>query len=152
MGGDGTVSGGYTAEGSDNTMTHKVAIVVAELFGEERSLGLRIESRMVTKFTKPEAEKVGWRLNDVIVGVGTKLVASQEEMLAAIAEGKEVLKSSGTPIRFLIERLGKKPEGKKKGDLVFVGGRAARVEGVQAQSGTMTVKFQDDGSVVRVRT
>merc|ERR1712137_1307006 len=101
--------------------------------GDERSLGLRIESRMVAKFTKPEAEKVGWRLNDVIVGVGTKLVSSQEEMLSAIGEGKEALKASGSPLRFLVERLGKKPDAKKKGDLVFVGGRAARVEGLQAQ-------------------
>jgi len=89
--------------------THKLAIVVAELFGEERSLGLLLEERIVKKFTKPEAEKLGFRLGDCIVGVGAGLVRSQEDMLAAIGAAKDALKSGGTPIRFLVERLGAPP-------------------------------------------
>jgi len=89
--------------------SHMVAIVVAELFGEERSLGLRIENRVITNFTKQEAAKLGWRLGDCIVGVNTQQATSQEVMLAGIAQAKEALKQSGTPIRFLVERLGRKP-------------------------------------------
>eukprot|EP00929_Paragymnodinium_shiwhaense_P091089 TRINITY_DN5112_c0_g1_i1.p1 TRINITY_DN5112_c0_g1~~TRINITY_DN5112_c0_g1_i1.p1 ORF type:complete len:467 (-),score=141.00 TRINITY_DN5112_c0_g1_i1:399-1718(-) len=96
------------ARPSTTIATHKVAIVVAELFGDERSLGLRIENRVITKFTKPEAEKLGWKLGDCIIGVGSSLTASQDEMLAAIGAGKEAMKSSGTPLRFLVERLGER--------------------------------------------
>jgi len=129
--------------------THKVAIVVAELFGDERSLGLRLENRVVTRFTKPEAEKLGWRLGDCILAVGQGPVATQDEMLAAISQAKEALKNAGTPIRFIVERLGEKPAGPKRGDLVFVSGRAARIQSLEPATGTMIVKFQDDGSVAR---
>lgn len=89
--------------------THKLVVVVGELFGQERSLGLRLENRVVTKFTLPEAEKLGFRLGDTILGVGKGLVNSQEDMLAAIGASKEALKSSGAPIHFLVERLGAPP-------------------------------------------
>lgn len=134
---------------SGQLATHKVAIVIAELFGEERSLGLRLENRVVTKFTKPEAEKLGWRLGDCVVAVGAQVVRSQDEMLQAIGVGKEALKASGTALRFIVERLGEKPAGPKKGDLIFVSGRAARIAGFE-QGGSVVVQFQDDGSVARV--
>jgi len=89
--------------------THKVAIVVAQLFGEERSLGLRIENRVVTNFTKPEAARLGWQLGDCILGVNLQQTTSQEAMLACIGTAKEELRTRGTPIRFLVERLGAKP-------------------------------------------
>lgn len=89
--------------------THKVAIVVAELFGEERSLGLRIENRVVTNFTKPEAAKLGWKLGDCILGVNLQQATTQETMLEAIGQAKETLKTNGAPIRFLVERLGARP-------------------------------------------
>lgn len=94
---------------SDALVSHKVAIVVAELFGEERSLGLRIENRVVTAFTKPEASRLGWILGDCIIGIGPLPFFTQDAMLAAIAEAKEALKTSGTPIRFLVERHGQRP-------------------------------------------
>lgn len=141
---------GEGGDGHPGIATHKVAIVVAELFGEERSLGLRLENRVVTKFTKPEAEGLGWRLGDCIVAVGPGVVATQDGMLAAIARAKEALKAEGTPIRFIVERLGDRPAGPKKGDLVFVGGRAARIVSRDAHSGKMNVQFQDDGSVAQV--
>mmetsp|Transcript_118129 Transcript_118129/g.381272 ORF Transcript_118129/g.381272 Transcript_118129/m.381272 type:complete len:99 (+) Transcript_118129:2-298(+) len=93
---------------------------------------------------------MGWRAGDCIVAVGPGLVATQEAMLAAIGAAKEALKTNGTPIRFLVERLGSKPAGPKRGDLVFVSGRAARVQGIEPQTGAMTVQFQDDGSLARV--
>jgi len=130
--------------------THKVLVVVAELFGDEKSLGLRIENRVVTKFTKTEAEGLGWHLGDCIVGVGAELVATQEELLAAIAANKGALKKHGTPIQFLVERLGAKPKAPKAGDVVRVQGRAATVQGSDARRGTMVVKFHDDGSMVRL--
>ena len=46
--------------------THLVKIVVAELLGAERTLGLRIEDKVITAFTKPEAARFGWRLGDSI--------------------------------------------------------------------------------------
>eukprot|EP00448_Togula_jolla_P005947 CAMPEP_0170607924 /NCGR_PEP_ID=MMETSP0224-20130122/21311_1 /TAXON_ID=285029 /ORGANISM="Togula jolla, Strain CCCM 725" /LENGTH=469 /DNA_ID=CAMNT_0010933117 /DNA_START=46 /DNA_END=1455 /DNA_ORIENTATION=+ len=130
---------------------HRVAIVVGELFGEERTLGLRIENRVVTKFTKPEAEKLGWKLGDCIIGVGNQQATSQDVMLASIGEGKEALKSQGTPLRFLVERMGPRPQetGPKKGSLVFVNARAARIMEA-GPGGMMTVQFQDDGSLARV--
>merc|ERR1719323_59922 len=73
--------------------THKVAIVVKEFIGDEKSLGLRLENRIVTKFTKPEAQKFGWKLGDAVAGVGASFVASQEDMLARIAAAKEALKT-----------------------------------------------------------
>mmetsp|Transcript_118031 Transcript_118031/g.252109 ORF Transcript_118031/g.252109 Transcript_118031/m.252109 type:complete len:472 (+) Transcript_118031:51-1466(+) len=142
-----------TGDQSDNAQqhqTHRVAIVVAELFGEEKSLGLRLENRVLTGFTKPEAEKLGWKLGDCVVGVGNGLVHSQDEMLAAISASKGALRETGVAIRFLVERLGPRPEGPKKGALIFVSGRAARVEAVDPQSGTMTVQFQDDGTRAQV--
>jgi len=96
-------------KGPDMPSTHKVAIVVAELFGEERSLGLRIENRVVTNFTKPEAAKLGWRLGDCILGVNLQQATTQEVMLEAIGQAKETLKTNGAPIRFLVERLGARP-------------------------------------------
>lgn len=97
------------SQSQSQSQTHKVAIVVSELFGEEKSLGLRIENRIITKFTKPEAEILGWRLGDCIIGVGTRLVTSQDDMLAAIGAGKEAMKTSGTALRFLVERNGPPP-------------------------------------------
>lgn len=132
--------------------THKLAIIVGELFGDERTLGLRIESRIITKFTKPEAEKTGWKLGDCIVGVGTTLVNTQDDMLAQIAVGKEALKNSGTPIRFLVERMGARPgqTAHKRGDMVTVGGRVARIQEIQPSTGTVIVQYQDDGSMAKV--
>mmetsp|Transcript_165399 Transcript_165399/g.525631 ORF Transcript_165399/g.525631 Transcript_165399/m.525631 type:complete len:437 (+) Transcript_165399:2-1312(+) len=89
--------------------THKLVVQVAQLFGEERSLGLRLENRVITKFSKPEAEGLGFRLGDCIMGVGAGLVHTQEEMLAAIAPAKEALKNNGNPVRFLVERMGPAP-------------------------------------------
>jgi hypothetical protein len=136
--------------GASLYQTHRVAIVVGELFGEERSLGLRIENRVVTSFTKPDAERLGWKLGDCIAGVGQSEVSTQDDLLAAIAEGKVKLKTSGTPIRFLVERLGAKPaaHGPAVGTLIFVEGRPARVKEVQEE--TAVVEFQDDFSVQRV--
>lgn len=96
-------------ESPTSPQTHKVVIVVSELFGEERSLGLRLENRVITKFTKPEAERLGWRLGDCIIGVGTRLVTSHDDMLVAIGTGKEAMKNSGTALRFLVERVGGLP-------------------------------------------
>lgn len=101
------LAGDEQAQGA--SQMHRVAIVQGELFGEERSLGLRIENRIVTALTKPQAAKLGWRIGDCIIGVGEKPVASQEAMLAVIAEKKEALKCLGAPIRFLVERLGPRP-------------------------------------------
>lgn len=129
--------------------THRVAIVVGELFGEERSLGLRLENRVVTRFTKPEAEKLGWKLGDCIIGVGPQPVATQDAMLAAIAVEKEALKSSGAQIRFLVERPGARPAaGINPGDIIRVNGRMARVQVSEPDS--LVVQFQDDGSLARV--
>jgi len=130
--------------------SHRLAIVVAELFGEERSLGLRLENRIVTRLTKPEASGLGWHLGDCVAGIGDSLVATQEDMLAAIGTAKEALKSSGTPIRFLVERVGDRPLGPARGSLVFVNGRSARVQEVDAVSAQMTVRHEDDGALVRV--
>lgn len=103
------VVGDQASPHCQDPVTHKVMIVVAELFGEERSLGLRLENRIVTRFTKLEAEQLGWVLGDHIIGVGAQQVSSQDSLLAAIGEAKEVLKNTGTPIRFLVERLGARP-------------------------------------------
>eukprot|EP00933_Yihiella_yeosuensis_P061747 TRINITY_DN64586_c0_g1_i1.p1 TRINITY_DN64586_c0_g1~~TRINITY_DN64586_c0_g1_i1.p1 ORF type:complete len:440 (-),score=109.66 TRINITY_DN64586_c0_g1_i1:84-1403(-) len=137
-------------EAPQNYSTHKVAVVVGELFGEERSLGLRLENRVVTRFTKPEAQRLGWKLGDCIMGVNLVQVNTQDEMLAQIAQHKEALKTSGTPIRFLVERLGEKPSiaSVKPGDLVRVRGRPARVQDIQGND--FIVQFQDDGSMARV--
>lgn len=89
--------------------THRVAVVVTELFGHERSIGIGLENRIVTKFTRSEAESLGWRIGDCIVGVGARLVPTQESMLVAIGDAKETLKADGSPIRFLVERLGPRP-------------------------------------------
>eukprot|EP00441_Pelagodinium_beii_P027116 CAMPEP_0197659774 /NCGR_PEP_ID=MMETSP1338-20131121/49016_1 /TAXON_ID=43686 ORGANISM="Pelagodinium beii, Strain RCC1491" /NCGR_SAMPLE_ID=MMETSP1338 /ASSEMBLY_ACC=CAM_ASM_000754 /LENGTH=395 /DNA_ID=CAMNT_0043236863 /DNA_START=51 /DNA_END=1238 /DNA_ORIENTATION=+ len=96
-------------QSSNKYETHKVAIVVAELFGEERSLGLRIENRVVTNFTKPEAARLGWRLGDCILGVNMQHTSSQEAMLACIGTAKEELRTKGAPVRFLVERMGARP-------------------------------------------
>ncbi|CAE8637188.1 unnamed protein product [Polarella glacialis] len=148
------VTGEESSAGAETDVhaTHKVVIGVAELFGEERSIGLRLEERLVTRFTKPEAEKLGWRLGDCIIGVGSQPVRSQDEMLTAIAEGKEALKANGTPIRFLVERLGPKPttDSFVRGAMVTVNGRIARIQ--EVQDGAMVVQFQDDGTRARVPT
>jgi len=136
--------------GEPHLATHKVAIVVAELFGEERSLGLRLENRVVTKFTKTEAETLGWRLGDCIVGLGAGPVKSQEELLAAISVAKEALKARGAPMRFIVERLGAKPAGPKVGDTVLVQGNPAKIMTVDPRTSSMTVKLQHNGSVVRI--
>lgn len=131
--------------------THKLMVSVAELFGEERSLGLRIENRVVTFFTKPEAASLGWVLGDCILGVGQTPTHTQDDLLAQIAVTKEALKNSGTPIRFIVERLGPKPAvapGPLPGTLIFVGGRAARVR--ESDGNSAVVEFQDDHSVARV--
>lgn len=88
---------------------HRLMVQVAELFGEERSLGLRLENRVVTKFTKPEAESLGFRLGDAIMAVGARVVNTQEELLEAIVEAKDALKNNGSPVRFVVERLGPLP-------------------------------------------
>lgn len=126
-------------DGPDLT-THKVAIVVADLFGEERSLGLRIENRVVTGFTKPEAESLGWKLGDCIAGVGMTHVTTQEDMLAAIGAGKEALKSSGAQLKFLVERMGPRPV--QPGSIINVQGKAAQVQGMNPD-GSLVVRFQD---------
>lgn len=105
------ISGDKDRAGIQGPITHKVAIVVAELIGEEKSLGLRIENRIVTSYTKPEAGNFGWKQGDCIIGVGRELVHTQEAMLASIAEAKKALQTSGTPIRFLVERLDHRPAG-----------------------------------------
>jgi len=137
-------------EGEPHMATHKVAIVVAELFGEERTLGLRLENRVVTKFTKTEAEALGWRLGDCIVGLGTGPVKNQEELLAAISVAKEALKSKGIPMRFIVERLGTKPAGPKVGDTVLVQGRPGKIATIEPRTSSMTVRMQHDGSAVRI--
>lgn len=144
------VSGESPTE-ADQFSTHRVAIVVGELIGDEKSLGLRIENRVVTAFTKPQAEQLGWRLGDSIIAVGMAQVVTQEEMLAQIASAKEALKSEGTKIRFLVERLGARPAGPKPGQMISIQGRAAMVKGQDPQTGMMVVQFQDDGSMARVR-
>lgn len=140
--------------------THKVAVIVAQLIGEERSLGLRLENRVVTAFTKPEAQEIGWKLGDCIFGVGNQPVNTQEELLAVIAPAKEALKTFGQPIRFLVERLGPRPDPEQgassgappraaahaPGTRIFVNGRVARVQ-AQNPDGTVTVRYEDDGSV-----
>merc|ERR1712008_121895 len=136
--------------GSPHMATHKVAIVVVELFGEERSLGLRLENRVVTKFTKTEAEALGWRMGDCIVGLGTGPVKNQDELLAAISVAKEALKAKGTPMRFIVERLGAKPTGPKVGDTVLVQGTPGKILTMDPRTSSMTVKLQHDGSVVRI--
>ncbi|CAE7263015.1 unnamed protein product [Symbiodinium sp. CCMP2592] len=89
--------------------THLVKIVIAELFGAEKTLGLRIESRVVTAFTKEEAVRLGWRLGDCILAVGRQRVPTQEALLAGISGCKEALRMNGTPIEFLVERMGARP-------------------------------------------
>ncbi|CAJ1378664.1 unnamed protein product [Effrenium voratum] len=89
--------------------SHLVKIVVAELIGAEKTLGLRIENRVITAFTKPEAVRFGWRLGDCLVVLGRQRVASQEALLAGIAAAKEALRSNGNPMEFLVERLGARP-------------------------------------------
>ncbi|CAE7938043.1 unnamed protein product [Symbiodinium sp. KB8] len=89
--------------------THLVKIVIAELFGAEKTLGLRIESRVVTAFTKEEAVRLGWRLGDCILAVGRQRVSTQEVLLTGISSCKEALRMNGTPIEFLVERMGARP-------------------------------------------
>merc|ERR550532_815859 len=141
---------GEEGDDSPHMATHKVAIVVAELFGEERSLGLRLENRVVTKFTKTEAEVLGWRLGDCIVGLGMGPVKNQDELLAAISLAKETLKAKGTPMRFIVERLGTKPAGPSVGDTVIVQGKPGKIMSMDPRTSSMTVKLQHDGSVVRI--
>jgi len=137
--------------------SHKVLIEVKDLIGEERSLGLRLEDRVLTRFTKPEAEGMGWKLGDCIIGMRAGPVQTQDEMLAAIASEKENLKNNGTPMRFVVERAGPKPAGQtsangaKVGSVVRVHGRAAHVVQVDAGTGDLICQFQDDKSFVRVR-
>jgi len=141
---------GQEGDGEPHMATHRVAIVVVELFGEERSLGLRLENRVVTKFTKTEAEALGWRLGDCIIGLGTGPVKNQEELLAAISVAKEALKAKGTPMRFIVERLGTKPAGPKVGDTVLVQGKPGKILSIDPRTNSMTVKLQHDGSMVRI--
>jgi len=89
--------------------THTVEVTVAVLLGEEQSLGLKLENRVITKFTKAEAGKFGFHLGDCIIDVNDCVVQSQEELLEIIAAGKEALKTNGTPLRFRVERLGTFP-------------------------------------------
>ncbi|CAE7615733.1 unnamed protein product [Symbiodinium pilosum] len=89
--------------------THLVKIVIAELIGAEKTLGLRIESRVVTAFTREQAARFGWRLGDCILAVGRQRVPTQEALLAGIASCKEALRTNGTPIEFLVERMGNRP-------------------------------------------
>jgi len=141
---------GQEGDGEPHMATHRVAIVVVELFGEERSLGLRLENRVVTKFTKTEAEALGWRLGDCIIGFGTGHVKTQEELLAAISVGKEAMKAKGTPMRFIVERLGTKPAGPKVGDTVLVQGKPGKIVTIDPRTSSMTVQLQHDGSVIRI--
>lgn len=135
--------------------THKVMIEIKDLIGEERSLGLRLENRVLTRFTKLEAEGMGWKLGDCIIGMRAGPVQTQEEMLAAIASEKENLKNSGTPIRFVVERMGPKPAGQaqkaKVGDTLSINNRAAKVVKVDVATGDLICQFQDDKGLVRVR-
>ncbi|CAL1143398.1 unnamed protein product [Cladocopium goreaui] len=89
--------------------THLVKIVIAELIGAERTLGLRIENRVITAFTKPEAARFGWRLGDVIQAVARQRTPTQEVLLEKIGSFKEALRTNGTPMEFLVERLGARP-------------------------------------------
>merc|ERR1719188_1740025 len=145
---------GTERENEQPHSTHKVLIEVKDLIGEERSLGLRLENRVLTRFTKPEAEGMGWKLGDCIIGMRAGPVQTQDEMLAAIASEKENLKNSGTPMRFVVERMGPKPassaNGGKVGSVVRVNGRAAQVVQVDAGTGDLICQFQDDNSLVRV--
>mmetsp|Transcript_17609 Transcript_17609/g.31826 ORF Transcript_17609/g.31826 Transcript_17609/m.31826 type:complete len:163 (+) Transcript_17609:66-554(+) len=147
--------------------THKTVLSVTELVGDKKSLGLRIEHKVVTDLTEPEVEKFGWRKGDVIMAVNKTLVRQQDDMLAAIAVAKASLQESGTPIKFIVERIGEKPGSPssaagsgaaaaaaaaaataklpKVGEMIFTGGRAARVQAVEGNS--LKVQFQDDGSV-----
>lgn len=101
------------ATGTEDTAaapeSHLVKIVIAELIGAERTLGLRIENRLITAFTKPEAARFGWRLGDCIQAVGRQRTPTQEVMLEKIAAFKEDLRTNGTPMEFLVERLGARP-------------------------------------------
>lgn len=138
----------------DGPASHKVLIEVKDLIGEERSLGLRLENRVLTRFTKPEAEGMGWKLGDCIIGMRAGPVQTQDEMLAAIASEKENLKNNGTPMRFVVERMGLKPasaSGGKVGSVVRVNGRAAQVVQVDAGTGDLICQFQDDKSFARVK-
>merc|ERR1719188_518441 len=139
---------GTERENEQPHSTHKVLIEIKDLIGEERSLGLRLENRVLTKFTKPEAEGMGWKLGDCIVGMRAGPVQTQEEMLAAIASEKENLKTNGTPIRFVVERMGPKPTSKAPkanvGDLLSIQKRAAKVVQVDARTGDLICQFQDD--------
>jgi len=89
--------------------THLVKIVIAELIGTERTLGLRIENRVITAFTKPEATRFGWRLGDVIQAVARQRTPTQDVLLEKIGTFKEALRTNGTPMEFLVERLGARP-------------------------------------------
>eukprot|EP00435_Cladocopium_sp_Y103_P005699 s849_g1.t2 len=89
--------------------THLVKIVIAELIGAERTLGLRIENRVITAFTKPEAARFGWRLGDVIQAVARQRTPTQEVLLEKIGTFKEALRTNGSPMEFLVERLGARP-------------------------------------------
>merc|ERR1712014_376796 len=61
------------------------------------------------------------------VGLGTGPVKNQEELLVAISVAKEALKAKGTPMRFIVERLGTKPTGPKVGDTVLVQGKPGKI-------------------------
>ena len=61
---------------------------------------------MVQKVTRPGAEALGWRLGDCIVGLGSDTINEQDDLLAAIAVGKEALMQRGIPMRFIVERAG----------------------------------------------
>eukprot|EP00913_Durusdinium_trenchii_P012664 g11892.t1 len=86
------------ATGTEDTAaapeSHLVKIVIAELIGAERTLGLRIENRLITAFTKPEAARFGWRLGDCIQAVGRQRTPTQEVMLEKIAAFKEEIDKS----------------------------------------------------------
>lgn len=93
----------------DRFATHKVLIQVGELFGAEKSLGLRLENRIVTKLTMQEATILGWKLGDTIVGMASGPVNSQEELLTRIGLAKHELKTNGVPMKFVVERIGRRP-------------------------------------------
>ena len=94
-----------TGEGPPHTDKHKVTITVMELFGEEGSLGLRLENCVIIKITDAKAETLGWRLGDCIVGLETGPTKNQEELVAAISLGKQCLGTKGTPMKFVVEQI-----------------------------------------------
>lgn len=123
--------------------------MVKELFGDEHSLGLSIDNRIVTRIKLSQSKELGWLVGDCILGVGDQVAGTQEALLAIIAEAKSVLRREGTPIRFVVQRMGERP-GPKLASLVFIDGRSARVKELDVSPGQMLVEFTEDGSVACV--